>query len=195
MDGAGFHKLRFTADWEHARKAEVADCDGEVVRMGTRQGEAGMEDIDAGEETGVAGEGGQSFDKLAGDQQGQPRRQGLAAGQPGIKPLAVEEFRNVIVGAFILAPFDDAQQMAVPEGSGELDEILEAGGITGALGRGNGDVELHELAVFVIEGEAGDFIRAPPDLDGGSLPVLADGVVAESLEGGHGGGAAGVGSQ
>ena len=101
----------------------------------------------------------------------------------------------MIVRAFILAPFDDAQEMAVPEGGGELDKILEAGGIAGALGRGDGDVEFHELALFVIEGQAGDFVRAAPDLDGGSLPVLADGVVAESLEGGHGGGAAGVGSQ
>lgn len=163
--------------------------------MGTRQGETGMEDIDAGQETWVAGKGGQSFDELAGHQQSQPGRQGLAAGQPGVEALAVEEFGNVIVGALILSPFDDAQEMTVPEGGGELDEILEAGGIAGALGRGDGDVEFHELALFVIEGEAGDFVRAAPDLDSGSLPVLADGVVAESLEGGHGGGAAGVGSQ
>ena len=101
----------------------------------------------------------------------------------------------MIVGALILAPFDDAQKMTVPERGGELDKILEAGGIAGALGRGNGDVEFHELALFVIEGEAGDFVRAAPDLDGGSLPVLADGVVAESLEGGHEGRAAGVGSR
>ena len=92
VDGAGFHKLRFSTDREHARKAEVADFYGEIVRMGTREGEAGMEDVDAGKETGVAGEGGESFDELAGHQQRQPRRQGLAAGQPGIEAFAVEEF-------------------------------------------------------------------------------------------------------
>ena len=188
VDGPGFHELWFRADGNDAGEAEVADFDGEIVRMGACQGEAGMEDFDPGEEAGVAGEGGESFHELADDEQGEPGWQRMTAGQPGVEALAVEKFGDVIVGTFIFAAFDDAQQVAMAEGGGELHQILETGRIAGALGRGDGDVEFHKLALFVIEGQAGDFVRAPPDFDGGSMPVLTDGVVAESLEGGHGAG-------
>lgn len=154
-----------------------------------------MENFDSGEEAGVAGEGGESIDELADDEKGEPGREGMGAGEPGVEAFTIKEFRDVIVRAFVLAAFDDAEEVAVAEGGGELDEVEEAGGVALALGGADGDVEFDEAVLFVIEGEAGDFVRAAPDLDGGSLPVLADGVVAESLEGGHGGGAAGVGSQ
>ena len=91
----------------------------------------------------------------------------------------------MIVGTFVLAAFDDAEEVAVAEGGGELDEVLEGGGIALALGGAGGDVEFDEVVVFVVEGEAGDFVRAAPEFEGGSLVVLTDGVVAEGLEG-HG---------
>ncbi len=89
----------------------------------------------------------------------------------------------MIVGAFVLAAFEEAEQVAVAQGGGELDEVLKAGGVAGAFGRGDGHVEFHEAALVVVEGETGHFIGAAPHLHGGSLGILANGVVAE----GHGG--------
>lgn len=82
VNGPGFDELRVGADGVGAGEAEVADFDGEVVRMGAGQGESGMEDFHAGEELGMAGESGEAFHQLADDEQGQPGRQGVAAGEP-----------------------------------------------------------------------------------------------------------------
>ena len=76
MDGAGFDELGFGADGETAGEAEVAELDGEVVRVGAGEGEAGMEDFDACEEAGVAGEGGEAFDELADEVEGEPGGRG-----------------------------------------------------------------------------------------------------------------------
>ncbi|MDB6071371.1 MAG: hypothetical protein JWL81_2542 [Verrucomicrobiales bacterium] len=155
-----------------------------------------MEDLDAGEESGVAGEGGEAIDELADDEQGEPRGERMGAGEPGVEAFTIKEFRNVIVRALVLAAFDDAEQVAVAEGGGELDEVEEAGGIPLALGGADGDVELHEAVLFVIEGETGDLVGAAPDFDGGALTILTNGVVAEGLErhGKKAGGGAGLGA-
>lgn len=89
----------------------------------------------------------------------------------------------MIVGAFVLAAFEEPEQVAVAQGGGELDEVLKAGGGAGAFGRGDGHVEFHEAVLLIVEGETGHFIVAAPHLHGGSLGILANGVVAE----GHGG--------
>ncbi len=89
----------------------------------------------------------------------------------------------MIVRAFVLAAFDDAEQMAVAQRRGELDEVLEAGGIARALGRADRDVEFHKTALAVVKGEAGDLVGAAPDFHGGSVDILTNSVVAES----HGG--------
>lgn len=185
LDGAGLDQMGVGAVGKGGRKAEVAQAQEKVAWMGPREAQAGMEDFHASEEQGLAGERGEAFDELADEQQGQPRREERAAGQPAVESLAVEVGGDEIVGPFILAAVADAEEVAVAQGNGALEELLKAGGIAGALGAGDGNVQFDEAPLLVVEGEAGDFVGAAPHFHRGPLAVLADGVVAEGLEG-HG---------
>ena len=86
----------------------------------------------------------------------------------------------MIVGAFILAAFDDTKEVTVAQWSGYLDQILKAGAIARTLGGTNRDVEFHETALVVIESQTGDLVGAAPDFHGSPLAILTNGVVAES---------------
>lgn len=184
-DGAGFGALGVGV--VGGGEAEVAQAEGEVGGAGTGEGEADVEEVDAAEEGGMVGEGGEGLEELADEEQGQPGGDEGAAGEPGVEAFAVEECGDEVVGALVFAAVEDAEDVGVAEGGGALEELLEAGGVAGAIWGGDGDVEFDEAEQVVVEGETGDLVGAAPDFDGGALAVLADSVVAEGLEG-HGGG-------
>lgn len=182
MNGAGFDKVGIGAGGKAAGKAEIAKFDGEIVRIRTGQGEAGVEDFNAGEETRVAGEGRESFNELTDGKESEPGREGMGAGEPGVEPFAVKKFRNVIVRAFVFAAFKDAEEVTVAERGSQLDKVLERGGIALALGGADSHVKFNKAVQVVIEGEARNLVVAAPDLDGIAVLILTNGIVAESLK-------------